>query len=136
MNHSPQEAGDANLALVESYLFKLRVEGKSLPMRGRRVNIDELAKKIGLKNRNPFYTNKAIKAALAGFVGQEMGVDAEQNQRELEEVRSKLLKTEQRNAALVAENDALKAQNEEFLVVMARIKAEEEILLSGRRVIL
>jgi hypothetical protein len=136
MNHSPQEAGDSNLAKVEAHFAKLRAEGKSLPMRGSRVNIDQLAKDCELKNRNPFYTNKAIKAALAAFVQKDICVDVEQSQRELQEVRSRLLKLEQRTAALVAENDALKAQNKELQESMDRMKTEEEIMLSGRRVIL
>jgi DNA repair ATPase RecN len=140
MSLSPQETGDSNLDLVLVGLGKLRAEGKRLPMRGNRPNIDELVKLFGLTSRQPFYRNKTIQAALLGFIreqqGQQVSVDAEQSQRELQDVRSKLMKTEQRSAVLAAENDALKARNKELEDAMQRMKTEEEILLSGRRVIL
>jgi hypothetical protein len=135
MNHSPQEAGDSNLAKVEAYLGLLKAEGRSIPLRNGRVNIDQLAKDCGLKTRQPFYTNKSIRAAVAAFSGEARGLESLPDRKELDEVRSKLLRAEQQIAALRAENDLLKAINKELLQEQERQQALRDIALCGRRVI-
>jgi hypothetical protein len=124
------------LAKVEAHLAHLKASGQLIPMRGGRVNIDQLAKDCGLRSRQPFYTNKAVKAALGAFTGNVAGhFDADQRQRDLDKLRSKLLRAEQQIAALRAENDALRAQSKELTAELDRQRAFQEIALAGRRVI-
>jgi hypothetical protein len=132
MNQSPQECGDDNLAKVERYLSS----GKPLPMRHGKLNVEQFAYACGLKTRQPIYKNGAIRKRLAEFMGITVAsLDAIENRREIDDLRAKLLKTEQQLAAARAENDCLKTQVTELGRANEQLHASEQVMLSGRRVI-
>ena len=131
-HHSPQESGDDNLTKVERYLSS----GKPLPMRNGKLNVEQFATACGLKTRQPIYQNKAIRARLAEFMGISVAsLDVIENRREIDDLRAKLLKTEQQLAAARAENDYLKASVTELGRANEQLQASEQVMLSGRRVI-
>jgi uncharacterized protein YccT (UPF0319 family) len=133
MNFTPAEDGQANLARVQAHLASLKASGSGLPMRGDRVNIDQLAKACGLKTRGPFYTNKAVQAALAEFQGVQPADDPALS-RALDDTGSRLMKAEQKIASQRAEIDALKAENKALQQEVERQRAVQEVALLGRRV--
>jgi len=133
MNFTPAEDGQGNLARVQAYLASLKASGSGLPMRGDRVNIDQLAKACGLKTRQPFYTNKAVQAALAEFQGVQPA-DGPALSRALDDTGSRLMKAEHKIASQRAEIDALKTENKALQQEVERQRAMQEVALLGRRV--
>jgi hypothetical protein len=136
MNNCPQECGDGNIAKVEQRLAWLRKSGKPLPMRNGKLCVEQFARDCGLKTRQPIYQNKGIRKLLAEFMGVEVeSLDAIETRKEVDDLRSRLLRAEQQLAAVRAENDCLKEQVRDLTRANERVQAAEQVMLTGRRVI-
>ena len=136
MSNSPQESGDNNLTKVEQQLARLRKSGKPLPMRNGKLCVEQFARDCGLKTRQPIYQNKGIRKLLAEFMGVEVSsLDAMETRREVDDLRARLLRAEQQLAASRAENDCLKAQVRDLTRANDQLRAAEQVILAGRRVI-
>jgi hypothetical protein len=137
---SGRERGEENLAKVRRYLAGLQAARQLLPLQDGRPNITAIAEASGVL-RNVFYTNAGVKRLLADFIAgpekdkeQPTGVARAQRQLDIKERR--ILQLEQQLTGVMAENEDLRKRLVATEQKLARYRViEEEILLTGRRVV-
>jgi hypothetical protein len=139
MGLSGPERGEENMAKVRKYLTGLRAVGQSLPQEHGRPNISAIAEAAGVL-RNVFYTNSGVKKLLAEFGGagpaayDSLALSRAQQQADAKGRR--ILRLEQRLAAVKAENEELRRRltaAEQELARRAFI--EEHVIKAGKRVL-
>jgi hypothetical protein len=121
--------GAENAARVRAYLGNLEAAGRGLPERDGKPNMSAIALAAGV-DRQVLYKNPAAKAAIEEAAAR-LGLGAfeprpEQSVRDLRDQR--ILKLEQENAALKAENSDLRRRLRQLEHV------ESHIAETGRRV--
>jgi hypothetical protein len=123
--------GAANVARLKTYLDALVSEGRGLPMRGGEINRSAIALACGF-DRQVLYKNPAAKAliddaiakqGLANVVGNEPKPEMRSDRRD-----RRIMKLEQQNASLRAENTGLRER-------LRKLEQVETIMVTtGRRV--
>lgn len=137
---SGRERGEENLAKVRRYLAGLQAARQLLPLQDGRPNITAIAEASGVL-RNVFYTNAGVKRLLADFIAgpekdKEQPTGLARAQRQLDIKERRILQLEQQLTGVMAENEDLRKRLVATEQKLARYRViEEEILLTGRRVV-
>jgi len=137
---SGRERGEENLAKVRRYLAGLQAARQLLPLQDGRPNITAIAEASGVF-RNVFYTNAGVKRLLADFIDgpekdKEQPTGLARAQRQLDIKERRILQLEQQLTGVMAENEDLRKRLVATEQKLARYRViEEEILLTGRRVV-
>jgi len=137
---SGRERGEENLAKVRRYLAGLQAARQLLPLQDGRPNITAIAEASGVL-RNVFYTNAGVKRLLADFIAgpekdKEQPTGLARAQRQLDIKERCILQLEQQLTGVMAENEDLRKRLVATEQKLARYRViEEEILLTGRRVV-
>ena len=137
---SGRERGEENLAKVRRYLAGLQAARQLLPLQDGRPNITAIAEASGVL-RNVFYTNAGVKRLLADFIDgpekdKEQPTGLARAQRQLDIKERRILQLEQQLTGVMAENEDLRKRLVATEQKLARYRViEEEILLTGRRVV-
>jgi hypothetical protein len=111
-----------------------------LPLQDGRPNITAIAEASGVL-RNVFYTNAGVKRLLADFIAgpekdKEQPTGLARAQRQLDIKERRILQLEQQLTGVMAENEDLRKRLVATEQKLARYRViEEEILLTGRRVV-
>lgn len=134
---SPVERGEANVARLREYLEGLRQSGEGLPLNvGGAPNRTAIAAACGFR-RNVLHTNNAAVRLLDEFLGKGTGTAegpgaegrASAQAVQIGALEQRVMRLEQRLAAVTAERDELRSRLSRYKVI------EEEVLKKGRRVI-
>ena len=137
---SGRERGEENLTKVRRYLAGLQAARQLLPLQDGRPNITAIAEASGVL-RNVFYTNAGVKRLLADFIDgpekdKEQPTGLARAQRQLDIKERRILQLEQQLTGVMAENEDLRKRLVATEQKLARYRViEEEILLTGRRVV-
>jgi len=137
---SGRERGEENLAKVRRYLAGLQAARQLLPLQDGRPNITAIAEASGVL-RNVFYTNAGVKRLLADFIDgpekdKEQPTSLARAHRQLDIKERRILQLEQQLTGVMAENEDLRKRLVATEQKLARYRViEEEILLTGRRVV-
>ena|ERR1017187_2811057 len=137
---SGRERGEENLAKVRRYLAGLQAARQLLPLQDGRPNITAIAEASGVL-RNVFYTNAGVKRLLADFIDgpekdKEQPTGLARAHRQLDIKERRILQLEQQLTGVMAENEDLRKRLVATEQKLARYRViEEEILLTGRRVV-
>jgi len=137
---SGRERGEENLTKVRRYLAGLQAARQLLPLQDGRPNITAIAEASGVL-RNVFYTNAGVKRLLADFIAgpekdKEQPTGLARAQRQLDIKERCILQLEQQLTGVMAENEDLRKRLVATEQKLARYRViEEEILLTGRRVV-
>jgi len=137
---SGRERGEENLAKVRRYLAGLQAARQLLPLQDGRPNITAIAEASGVL-RNVFYTNAGVKRLLADLIAgpekdKEQPTGLARAQRQLDIKERRILQLEQQLTGVMAENEDLRKRLVATEQKLARYRViEEEILLTGRRVV-
>jgi len=137
---SGRERGEENLAKVRRYLAGLQAARQLLPLQDGRPNITAIAEASGVL-RNVFYTNAGVKRLLADFIAgpekdKEQPTGLARAHRQLDIKERRILQLEQQLTGVMAENEDLRKRLVATEQKLARYRViEEEILLTGRRVV-
>jgi hypothetical protein len=134
---SPVERGEANVAKLREYLEEIRRSGQSLPFNSDGApNRTAIAAACGFR-RNVLHTNNAAIRLLDEFLGKgtDYAADPQAEARasaqasQIWALEQRVMRLEQRLAAVMAERDELRAQLSKYRII------EEEVLKKGRRII-
>jgi len=137
---SGRERGEENLAKVRRYLAGLQAARQLPPLQDGRPNITAIAEASGVL-RNVFYTNAGVKRLLADFIAgpekdKEQPTGLARAHRQLDIKERRILQLEQQLTGVMAENEDLRKRLVATEQKLARYRViEEEILLTGRRVV-
>jgi len=137
---SGRERGEENLTKVRRYLAGLQAARQLLPLQDGRPNITAIAEASGVL-RNVFYTNAGVKRLLADFIDgpekdKEQPTGLARAHRQLDIKERRILQLEQQLTGVMAENEDLRKRLVATEQKLARYRViEEEILLTGRRVV-
>lgn len=129
---SGTDLGQVNLGKVASYLDGLAAAGQKLPERDGKPNMSAIAMAAGV-DRQVLYKNPAVRAAIEQAAGN-LGLDAYERRQEQapggpDRRDQRILKLEQENAALRAENIELRRR----LRTVEHV--EEHMVATGRRTV-
>lgn len=131
-NLSGTEIGRLHAERLDTYIKSLKADGKPLPSRNGKPNLSAIALACEF-DRQVLYKNPACKALLDEAItdcgSQPLGNDRNTDSPETAALEAKILKLEQRNAALKAEVDELRGKLRQFHHI------EEHLIETGRRVI-
>jgi len=127
-----QEVGKVHVKSLEIYLSGLRAKREGLPSRNGKVNMSAVATASGF-NREVLYQNPLCKKLLQDAVTS-LGLRGVENRDQPEDTEK--VKLERRVTQLEQQNAALTAEVHELRRRLTQYQHIEEILESGKRVIL